>query len=188
MVYSAPRAKSGARVIIITNEWDVAIGGSHAEVMAGSGYRYWYGLIDDVRIYDEVLSENEIYMIYYGWWWPPYYVLADADGPYEIAPGGTVVLDGSGTEYYPEDGTLWMDWFIGGEHVGAGETLSLSYDTLINDFGLGLGVYDVLLQVEIEYDYEYGYSEAWTTMEIVPEPATIALFGLGGLALLRRRR
>lgn len=50
--------------VLATNEWDVAIGGNHKEVVAGSGYNFWYGLIDDARIYDELLDGAAIAAAY----------------------------------------------------------------------------------------------------------------------------
>lgn len=49
---------------IVTNEWDVAIGGNHKEVVGGTGYNYWFGLIDDARIYDELLDADAINKAY----------------------------------------------------------------------------------------------------------------------------
>ncbi|MCK4886312.1 MAG: LamG domain-containing protein, partial [Planctomycetes bacterium] len=55
-VLDAQTAGSGA---IATNNWDVAIG-QNLEVLAGGTSRNIKGYIDDVRIYDRVLSQGEV--------------------------------------------------------------------------------------------------------------------------------
>lgn len=95
------------------------------------------------------------------------------NGPFTIGPHETITLDGSGSNgsYY--------DWFIDGNQVGSGITTQVSYDYLVNTFGLTNGIYEVRLDVYGDWDY--------STIEIVPEPMSICLLGIGGL-LLRRRR
>ncbi|MHC4397513.1 MAG: LamG domain-containing protein, partial [Planctomycetota bacterium] len=43
-----------------TNDWDVYIGANDEDVTGASGYRYCDGLLDDARVYDRALSEEEI--------------------------------------------------------------------------------------------------------------------------------
>ena len=68
-------------------------------------------------------------------------------------------------------------------------------DVLVNDYGLDLtgwtlssarGISDDGLTI-VGWGYNPdGYTEAW--IATIPEPGTLFLFGLGGLALLRKRR
>ena len=71
-----------------------------------------------------------------------------------------------------------------GEDRGAGQNIPSSFD-----YTYTLGVADTDLEVSIDADngndtfHWYGF-----TNEVVPEPSTTALLGLGGLALILRRR
>ena len=67
-------------------------------------------------------------------------------------------------------------------YVGEGDILPISYDTLVNDFGLSLGRHQVELQGRADEDVAYDY----TTIDIIPEPATVLLLSLG-VVFLRRR-
>ncbi len=107
-------------------------------------------MIDDVRIYDEHFDAQDAQDLFVN----TYRQCDDccgnsgfdvnAGGPYQVDPGGTVILDGSGSsggEY-----GLWMEWYIGGEYVGEDlytETLTISYDTLVCDIGLSPGIHEV---------------------------------------------
>ena len=112
---------------------------------------------------------------------PDDFVNVDADGPYQIGPGETRTLSGRHT-IGSDVGE--MRWSIGGEYVGEGEMLPVSYDTLVYDIGLSLGVHEVELRVSSWWGFDYDY----TTLEIIPEPGTLLLLGLGGLGFLRKRR
>jgi len=105
-----------------------------------------------------------------------------ADGPYQIGPGETRTLSGRYT--ISSYGIDEMRWSIGGEYIGDAEMLAVSYDTLVYDIGLGLGVHEVELRVSSEVGFDYDY----TTITIIPEPATLLLLALGGVGLLRKRR
>ena len=43
-----------------TNDWDVYIGANYMDVSGQTGWRYCDGLLDDARVYDRALSEEEI--------------------------------------------------------------------------------------------------------------------------------
>ena len=97
--------------------------------------------------------------------------------------------DGQGG-YYSDTINVWGNhnlpyWSINGVDIAFGLTPTISYDTLVNGLGLGLGVYDLTLDLTVPIA---GYDTATTTIEIIPEPATLLLLGLGSLALLRKRR
>jgi hypothetical protein len=76
-------------------------------------------------------------------------------------------------------------WSINGVDIAFGLTPTISYDTLVNGLGLGLGTYDVTLNLS---EPMIGYDMATTTIEIIPEPASIFLLALASIALLRKRK
>ncbi|MCK4887038.1 MAG: PEP-CTERM sorting domain-containing protein [Planctomycetes bacterium] len=104
-------------------------------------------------------------------------IVVDAGGLYEASLGNSIALDGSGSSDAPYIDEL--KWYIDDIYIGAGESLLLSDITLDS---LGLGSHDIKLEgVSIYGDYF-----DLTTLEIVPEPATILLLGLGGLVFKKR--
>ncbi|MHC4739852.1 MAG: LamG-like jellyroll fold domain-containing protein [Planctomycetota bacterium] len=131
------------------NDLDLLIGAEPNR----TGYQFgWNGMIDDVRIYDEHFDAQDAMDLFVNTYRQNCCcfldVDADAGGPYQVDPGGTVILDGSGSSEGGSGYGLYLDWYIGGEYVGTDiytETLSISYDTLVCDIGLSPGIYEVLV-------------------------------------------
>jgi hypothetical protein len=129
-------------------------------------------------------------------------VEADADGPYQVAEGGSVMLDATDSTY-----TLWFDdgqggyvpstfgvgddslpcWSINYVDIAFGLTPSISYDTLVNGLGLGPGIYNLTLNLVVPMVNFYNPDIATATIEVIPEPGTFCLLALGSIALLRKR-
>ena len=125
-------------------------------------------------------------------------VTADAGGPYQLAEGGTVAFDATGSTY-----TLWYEgdpdpyvhsvtgdanlpyWSIGGVDIAFGLTPTISYEALVGGLGLTPGLYELSLELGV---FPYGLDSAGTTIQIIPEPLSGLLLGLGSLGLLRRSR
>ncbi len=147
-------------------------------------YGNYTGLIDDVFFANHAMSESEIQTGIM--WQAPDFddISADAGGPYEVAPSGTVVLDGSAS--WADHSIELMKWSIDGQYVGEGQTLSVTYDTLVNTMGLGPGIHEVGLMASIEMGLLL--DDDYTTLEIIPEPATILLFALSGLLLRKKSK
>jgi len=115
-------------------------------------------------------------------------LIAQAGGPYTISPGVGLSLDASGsldegatiTSYrwdLNEDGVFETD-------AGSQPSHQVDYGYL-ESLGLGVGSYYISLQ---ETD-SLGYVDTvYTPLEVLPEPATLSLLALGGLAAMRRRR
>jgi hypothetical protein len=119
-------------------------------------------------------------------------VTADAGGTYQLAPGGSVTFDGTGSmetvlldeppgdpQWYTSyvwDGRSPMWWSINGTHIGYGATPTLDYDTLVSELGLTPGTYDLTLDVT---SYWVGEDSVTTTLSIVPEPGTVSLVLIG---------
>ena len=121
-------------------------------------------------------------------------------GDYVQGADGTLAIDiggyGEGTEFDVVDITGLADLAgtLDVALIGGFEPVLTDAFTIL-DAGQLVGTFDTLdtsdalfsnpaMGWEVLYDYEAGT----VTLVVVPEPTTLALLGLGGLALLRRRR
>ncbi|MFW6164313.1 MAG: PEP-CTERM sorting domain-containing protein, partial [Planctomycetota bacterium] len=123
--------------------------------------------------------------------------VADAGGPYTVAVGDSLVLDGSGSFDPAGDEIVDYLWVVG-EMTGQGldayfydagdqAVTELTWAQLGQHFGIeGLGEFGVLLAAQTEGGYTV-WSDV-TTLSVVPEPATMVLLGGAVVALARRRR
>jgi len=81
-------SRSGA---LLTNTWDVIIGGNAEAIFEGSGYRHWDGSLDDVRIYERALSQTEVAVLFGG---GQLYVPLDSPANiYDSEPQGSKVVN-----------------------------------------------------------------------------------------------
>ncbi len=106
-------------------------------------------------------------------------------GPYVLDPGQEIYLDAA--EALPGFAELWA-WDLDGDGEyddAVGQRPTLSFDELLNDYGLNYGSNTISLMVQDDWgniDFET------TTLTLIPEPATLVVLAMGGLAVLRRRR
>jgi len=145
-----------------------------------------------VEVFDMSMSRIGVYTNYID----PHF-RADAGGPYTIAAGESVAFDSSRSylvmerEWNPASSLQVpeyvgvREWKIDGKSVGA----LVSFDDLVGTLGLSYGVH--ILQMDATAFDEEGYAwdgSAFSTIEIIPEPGSLVLLGLGVLVLRRRRR
>ena len=117
--------------------------------------------------------------------------VADADGDYACLYGGLFALDGTGS--YERDLGDLVDYFwdldMDGQFDDASGSLSLcSWDYLVNDLGLTPGQSHTIQLKVRDDDNEWSVADSSSVFIELPEPATMGMLALGGLALLRRRK
>jgi len=115
--------------------------------------------------------------------------IAEADGPYSVWAGAPLVLNASGST--DSDGQI-VSYMWDLDDDGVFETDAAGQPFFVVDYGdvqdLGLavdGMYDIHLKVT---DSTGLFDTDSSSVRIVPEPATLTLLTLGGLALVRRRK
>jgi len=94
--------------------------------------------------------------------------VAEADGPYTAYPGGSVILDGSGS-YDPDGGEIvaWLwDLDNDGDTDVEGERVEVTYQYLVETLGLSPGDHTIVLRV-LDDEEESGADTA--LLRILPE-------------------
>jgi len=135
---------------------------------------------------------------------PIFAFYVDAGGPYIVGPNETITL--FGWVNIPPGALAGASWSVLGEGVGGGNptigssSCEVSYDYLVNTLGKEPGFYSGGVCLEATFEGYYYYLETpplwirgdsgkgYADIRIVPEPATVSLLVLGGVALLRNRR
>jgi hypothetical protein len=127
---------------------------------------------------------------------------ADAGGPYTIGQGQSLTLD-AGLSYLAKnhgwnpganslvspDSIDPAYWKVDGKSVGS----FVSFDTLVNELGLSYGMHTVSLDATAAWmgvfpGYPYLLNDsAVTTLQIIPEPATLVLLGFGAVIIKSKR-
>jgi hypothetical protein len=79
-------------------------------------------------------------------------------------------------------------WSIDGTDIAFGLTTTISYDTLTSGLGLGPGTYTLNLELSAPSWWGFLSGTDTATIEIIPEPGTLALLSTGGILLYMSRK
>ncbi len=116
-------------------------------------------------------------------------------GPYTVHPGQQVTLQAralAGMMFAEDYNLMWDLDGVGGFDDGTGVEITLDFNAAYALLGPGthaIGVYGELVDWPMDPDPPYSVKDvAYTTLTIIPEPATFSLLAMGGLAALRRKR
>ncbi len=117
--------------------------------------------------------------------------------PGATADGSGVTFDASasglGASSYGSNTLFSYGWDMNNDGVadvlGTSPMISMSYADLASRFGITQGTYNIGLIVSVTNELGVVVpSDEITTVITVPEPMTLALLGMSGLAMLRRRK
>lgn len=119
---------------------------------------------------------------------PSGFLIANAGGPYSIGPGVGVVLNAGGSLIEGSPGVSYR-WDLDNDGIfefDAGAQSSLALDAAsVAALGLSPGLHYVSVRTADALGH---VDTAYSPLTITPEPASLCLLALGGLAALRRTR